>query len=412
MAMQTSSHLIIVAQLRRIVLAAVVLVVATSTTFAIPQFSALSGNRCSNCHVAPHGGGLRSETGWYSYYDVGLISRENAAVKWLYDLDESNSYLGGMLTAGMDFRIQNTRSFSSDAAKRVTFPMQASLYAALTPISGVTLEGSFNLAALRTSASGSKVAYPGQRDGHFSAIIKPDNAWPSLRLGLFRPGVGVRYDDHTVFPGSLMTSIGRQPLLAPNWAEYGAELNYEGLKWLTLTAGVFGTGALSQLQVPTGSGVVQALANDESPLLVAKAVLWPRMFNDMLNVYVGGSVLATEGYSMVNTFMGAGITDNLSLTADLLLMKTDDIVSTRSGMVELTYQVTPEILPFVRWEGASTTFDALKANGADDDVVYAGVFGAHVFVLPYVVLRPEYRMWDTRLPGTTSRWNFQLYVFY
>ena len=396
----------------RTAIALFLLVVGTGIAHAIPQFSALSGNRCSNCHVATHGGGLRSETGWYSYYDVGLISRENSAVKWLYDLDESNTYLDGMLTAGMDFRIQNTRSFSSAEAKRVTFPMQASLYAALTPIKGVTIEGSYNLAALRTSASGSKVAYPGQRDGHISAIIRPDNAWPSLRVGLFRPGVGVRYDDHTVFPGSLMTSIGRQPLLAPNWAEYGAEVNYEGLKWLTLTTGVFGTGALSQLQVPTGNGVVPALADDDSPLLVAKAVVWPRMFDDMLNMYIGGSVLATEGYSMINAFLGAGITDHLSLTADVLSMNADDIVSTRSAMVELMYQVTPEILPFVRWEGASTTFEALKAAGKDDDVVYAGVVGAHVFVLPYVVVRPEYRMWDTRLPGTTSRWNFQLYVFY
>lgn len=391
----------------------VILAAATpSTVQAIPQFSALSGNRCSNCHVAPHGGGLRTETGWYSYYDVGLVSRENAAVKWLYDLDESNSYLNGMLTAGMDFRVQNTRSFSSADAKRVTFPMQASLYAALTPISSVTIEGSFNLAALRTSASGSKVVYPGQRDGHVSVIVKPDNAWPSLRVGLFRPGAGVRYDDHTVFPVSLMTSIGRQPLLAPNWAEYGAEVNYEGLKWLTLSAGVFGSGALSQLQVSDGQSVVPALAEDDAPLLSAKAVLWPRAFGDMLNIYLGGSVLATEGFTLSNVVTGIGITDHLSVTADVMTMTTADIVSTTSAMVEVMYQVTPEILPFVRWEGASTTFAALKAQNKPDDVVYAGVVGAHVFVLPYVVARPEYRMWDTRIPGITSRWNFQLYVFY
>lgn len=391
---------------------AVLCVLAHQGATAIPQFSALSGNRCSNCHVAPHGGGLRSETGWYSYYDVGLISRENSAVKWLYDLDESNSYLGGMLTAGMDFRVQNTRSFSSDDAKRVTFPMQASLYAALTPISGVTIEGGYNLAALRTSSSGSKVAYPGQRDGHVSVIVKPDNAWPSLRVGLFRPGAGVRYDDHTVFPVSLMTSIGRQPLFAPNWAEYGAEVNYEGLKWLTLSAGVFGSNALSELQVSDGQRVVPALAEDDAPLISAKAVLWPRAFDDMLNVYVGGSVLATEGFTLSNVFAGIGITDHLSVTADLMAMTTTDIVSTTTGMVEVMYQVTPEILPFVRWEGASTTFAALEAQGKPDDVVYAGVIGAHVFVLPYVVVRPEYRMWDTRIPGVTTRWNFQLYMFY
>lgn len=397
--------------LRFIVIVCALLGMVSHAT-AIPQFSALSGNRCSNCHIAPHGGGLRSDLGWYSYNDVGLIGRDNPAVKWLYDADEENTFFGGLLSLGMDLRIQNTRSFSSDTAPRVTFPMQAALYASLHPIKGVTIEGSYNLAALRKAAnSTSTVRYPGQRDGHLSAILQPDATWPSLRVGLFRPGIGVRYDDHTVFPVSLITSQSRQPLFAPNWAEYGAEITYEGLKWLTLSAGAFGTQGLSELRLSNGLTSVRAIGSN-APTITAKAMVWPRFFDDMLNTYVGASVLVNGDLLLMNTSVGVGITDHLSVTADYLYMDKADVTTTNNAMVEVMYQVLPELLPFVRWEGSTTTLHALDDQGARADVVYAGVFGAQIFVLPYVELRPEYRMWDTRLPGNTTRWNVQLHIFY
>lgn len=397
---------------RIVLVTALVMLCLPQHARSIPQFSALSGNRCSNCHVAPHGGGLRSDLGWYSYNDVGLIGRDNPAVKWLYDLDNENTFFGGLLSLGMDLRIQNTRSFFSDSARRVTFPMQAALYASLHPVKGVTVEGSFNLAALRKEANSSRtVRYPGQRDGHLSAILQPDIAWPSLRVGLFRPGIGVRYDDHTVFPVSLVTSQSRQPLYAPNWAEYGAEVTYEGLEWLTLSAGAFGSQGLSELRLPNGLATVHAIEGN-APTITAKAMVWPRFFEDMLNTYVGASILVNGDLRMLNTAIGIGITDHLSVTADWLHMTKPNVTTTNNGMVEVMYQVLPELLPFVRWEGSATDLHALDAQGARDDVVYAGVFGAQIFVLPYVELRPEYRVWDTRWEGNTTRWNFQLHIFY
>ena len=36
------------------------------------------------------------------------------------------------------------------------------------------------------------------------------------------------------------------PLIAPNYAEYGMEFNYNGIDWVTLTAGVFNAESLSE----------------------------------------------------------------------------------------------------------------------------------------------------------------------
>ncbi|MFN4907677.1 MAG: hypothetical protein ACK5H0_01435, partial [Bacteroidota bacterium] len=109
-------------------LISIIMGIATATAAAIPQFSAISGNRCSNCHVAPSGGGIRNDLGWYSWYDVGLISRDSSFLAPMYAIDKENTFFDGMLTLGMDARVQSTRAFTSPDSRRATFPMQASLY--------------------------------------------------------------------------------------------------------------------------------------------------------------------------------------------------------------------------------------------------------------------------------------------
>ncbi|MEY3386056.1 MAG: hypothetical protein RIR53_867, partial [Bacteroidota bacterium] len=104
--------------MRSLIITIITMAVVTTVTTAIPQFSALSGNRCTNCHISPSGGGIRNELGWYSWYDVGMVPRNSPLLSWMYELDKENTFFDGLLTLGMDARIQSTRSFSSPDAQR------------------------------------------------------------------------------------------------------------------------------------------------------------------------------------------------------------------------------------------------------------------------------------------------------
>lgn len=389
-------------------LTTVLVIMAVASAAAIPQFSAITGNRCSNCHVVPSGGGIRSDLGWYSWYDVGMIPRDSSFLAPMYALDKENTFFDGMLTLGMDARIQNTRSFSSPDAQRTTFPMQASLYAALTPIKAVTVEGSFNLAALRQGPNSSqRIVYPGQRMGSVSAIIAPSLQLPQLRLGLFRPSIGMRYDDHTMGSYGYMTSTTRQTFVAPDWSEYGAEITYEGLRWLTLQTGVFGSEGLSQVRINDGAQSVPAIVGNQ-PTITARAVLWPRAFNETLNMWVGGSFLRNNDFQLTSAFVGIGLSDHLSLMLDRTAMNVDDVIDTETWSAELMLQATTWAFPYIRAERYWT--DQVNANGTV--LTNAAILGAQIFIAPYVELRPEYRILDTWRAGYTSRWNMQLHIFY
>lgn len=390
-------------------LISIIMGIATATAVAIPQFSAISGNRCSNCHVAPSGGGVRNDLGWYSWYDVGLISRDSSFLAPMYAIDKENTFFDGMLTLGMDARVQSTRAFTSPDSKRATFPMQASLYAALTPIKAVTIEGMFNLAALRQGPnSDQRIVYAGQRMGSASVIIAPSLSLPQLRAGLFRPSIGMRYDDHTMGAYSFMTSTTRQTLVAPDWSEYGAEITYEGLKWLTVQTGVFGSEGLSQVRISDGATQSYSPISGNQPTITARAVVWPRAFDGNLNMWFGGSILRNGSFMLTSAFAGIGLSDHLSLLIDRTGMDLDDVIETENWSAELMYQATTWAFPYIRAERYWTD----QANASGTVQTNTAIVGAQIFLLPYVEFRPEYRVLDTWREGYSSRWNFQLHIFY
>jgi hypothetical protein len=389
---------------------ATVFLAALQVSSAIPQFSALTGNRCSNCHVNPGGGGTRNELGWYSWYDVSVIPRTSDALDWLYRSDESNQYFGDKVIFGMDLRVQNTRGFA-EGAERKTFPMQAALYAAYTPVKAVTLEGSFNLAALRQRPNtDTRVVYPGQRMGSYSALVRVSDSLPMIRTGLIRPSIGMRYDDHTMAPYSYANAGGgRDTYLAPDWAEYGAEVTYETLRWLTLQAGVFGSSALAQMRLPGTSGSAPRAAIDgNAPTVSARAVVWPRFVNDLVNTWVGGSYLVNGDFSIASGFVGVGLSDHVSVMADYTAVRKTNVISSGNVMAELMWQIYSPLFVYGRYEHYRTEFGA----GTSTVETNAAVLGSQIFLLPYVELRPEYRIWDTALDGTSNRWNIQLHIFY
>ncbi|MBM4177815.1 MAG: hypothetical protein FJ211_00590 [Ignavibacteria bacterium] len=381
-----------------------VALLASATAFSIPQFSAISGNRCINCHVAPSGGSVRNDLGWYSWYDVGAVPRSNKLFDWFYDKDSSNQFFDGKVILGMDARIQSTRSFVSESSPRRLFPMQASFYSAYNPIPEVTIEGSVNLATLAIQGV---PPYSGMRAAAISAIIAPSFSLPSVRIGVFRPNIGMRYDDHTMAPYSYTLATQRKTVIAPDWSEVGAEVSYEGLKWLSLQAGVFGSQGLSQVHISDGEQTFSVVDGNQ-PTLTARAVVWPRLFNDKLNTWFGASLLRNNHFGITSGFAGIGLSDEFSLMLDYTRIEYDDRFESQSMMAELMYSATTWLFPYVRAERYTT--DPYNASGSF--LSNAATLGAQIFVMPYIEVRPEYRIWDTWKPGYSSRWNVQLHFFY
>lgn len=347
---------------------------------------------------------MRNDLGWYSWYDVGALPRSNSLVSWIYDNDTSNQWFDGKFILGADGRLQSTRSFTSESAPRRFFPMQASLYAAYTPISEITVEGSVNLASVATADA---PRYDGQRGAAISALIAPSLSLPSLRVGLFRPSIGMRYDDHTMAPYSYTLATQRKTVVAPDWSEFGAEVTYEGIRWLTLQAGAFGSQALSKVKLSDGVKAFSVIEGNQ-PTLTARAVVWPRAFNDRLNMWFGGSILRNGAFGISSGFAGIGISDELSVLVDYTQIHYARSFSSQSYMAEILYEAATWCFPYIRAERYYT--DQVKATGTY--LSNAATIGAQIFVVPYVELRPEYRVWDTWMEGYTSRWNVQLHFFY
>jgi hypothetical protein len=208
-------------------------------------------------------------------------------------------------------------------------------------------------------------------------------------------------------PYSYTLSTQRKTVIAPDWSEAGVEVSYEGLKWLSLQAGVFGSQGLAQVKISDGIETF-SVVNGNNPTISARAVVWPRAFNDKLNMWFGGSHLQNNDFGITSGFAGLGLSDELSLLLDYTRMHYDDRFTSESMMAELMYSATTWLFPYVRAERYTT--DPFSASGTY--LSNAGTIGALIFLMPYIELRPEYRIWDTWRTGYSSRWNIQLHLFY
>lgn len=388
----------------RLLPAVIFTLLAPALAVALPQFSLLSGTRCSSCHVSPGGGGLRTETGWYAMHDVGVVPRE--AIPALYPESQDNQVFDGAVTFGTDMRLQITRSFADSAASRLYIPMQIALYGSYRPIKELVVEGGINLAAFRVQ-NGSQVRFAGQRAGLFSVILSLSRDLPSIRVGLFRPSVGVRYDDHTSFPYSYATPRTRMNFTGPDWGEWGSELTWEKYKWLTLQAGVFGSSGLSQVRLSNGLQSVPALSGN-NPTFTGRAVTWHTFADNTFNFYAGASLLANNDYRSLSGFIGGGVTDNVYLMADVTQTTKPGVLTSTMGMAELGWRFVTPVIAYVRYEHGVSN----QAELASESVLTSAVFGAQIFPMPFVELRPEYRLFDTFYDGVSTRWNLQLHLFY
>ena len=360
---------------------------------ALSQFALLTGNRCINCHVSTQGGAQRDELGQYSMDGVGVLAPN-------YVLPGKTAFADGLLLLGADVRGQMARSHVSPDAKRRVFPMQAALYGVVRPSNALKVEGTYNFGPEK---------YDGQRAWTASAIYQPNYNWPALRVGHFQPSIGMRYDDHTMLVRQTPDVAGAASLIAPNYAEYGAEVHYYKKLWLSLTAGIYRAHALAENTVRDASGTpVSLIADRDKPSFLGRVVVWPRWVEQKINFYFGGSWLKNGDFLLTNLFAGVGMQDKVAVMVEYALSDKDGTRETKTASVDVSFQARPGLLLFARGERGTVI---RTAENRLDLTTRQAVLGIQMFLTPQIELRPEYRVLDTET-FRSSRYALQLHVFY
>jgi hypothetical protein len=302
-------------------------------------------------------------------------------------------------------RAQTSQKHAPDSERKY-FPMQFAPYAAYKISKAVTIEGTFNFG---------DPFYDGQATWAASVLIQPSFDYPQLRIGHFQPTIGVRYDDHTM----LVRTVPRTdylPLIAVNYAEYGASLNYNRFKWFSAEVGVFGSDKLAENKVNTAVGGETSLVSDSTTLLNGRLMFTPRFGKGLINTWLGASYLGGDEFILTNAFLGVGLEDNISLFAEYARSENTDVRTTNAITTELMWKLLESVYLYARAEyGITERF--INGQPSENEITQY-VLGAQIFLLPYLELRPEWRIQDTELtPRTeqqfrTGRFAMQIHLFY
>jgi hypothetical protein len=387
------------------------LLLIASKAEAIPMFSLLTGTRCSACHFDPQGSGLRTELGWSTMNYTGLF-------QWIGEdtsgIPRTNELLNGMVVPGGDARFQLVRD--SKTNQELFIPMQLSTSLGFMPNHQVSLYTDINWASVYVRSitstkdlfGATSGLYPGETDYDLTLQYEPDIALPSIRVGMIEPSLGIRQDDHTLFTS--MDAVNNITLIPPYYNEVGGEFTYEGIRWLTVNAGVFNAYNLAAID-PT-IGTINSNFNFQHPSVSGRIVLWPQLLDQGLNGEFGGSALVNGSFRMFDGFGGIGLADKATFFVEGLYSKdaADRIV--RNFSVIGSLQLAPWLIPEWRYDwGMTEVYPGVSLGWAT-----AFLLGFEFFPWPYIEIRPEYRVTDiTPFYGTgthTGQWTAQLHIFY
>ncbi len=386
---------------------------------AIPMFSLLTGTRCSACHFDPQGSGLRTELGWSTMNYTGLL-------QWIGEdtsgIPRTNEILNGMVVPGGDARFQLVRD--SKTNQELFIPMQLSTSLGFQPNHQVAIYTDINWASVYVRGitnpkdlfGTTSALYPGETDYDLTLQYQPDIALPSIRVGMIEPSLSIRQDDHTLFTS--MDAVNNITLIPPYYNEIGGEFTYEGIRWLTVNAGVFNAYNLAQIDPMIGAVKPSTFLNLTQyyslphPSFSGRIVLWPQLLDQGLNGELGGSALVNGSFELLNGFAGIGLADKATFFVEGLYSKdaADRIV--RNFSVIGSLQLAPWLIPEWRYDWGMTEVSPGQSLGW----ATAFLFGFEFFPWPYIEIRPEYRVTDiTPFYGTgthTGQWTAQLHLFY
>lgn len=392
--------------------------IINSPASAIPRFSLLTGTRCSACHFNPQGSGIRTGLGWEMMNETGMIKWHGPTVEDTFAVpfpEQTNTIFSKHLFWGGDTRFQLVRD--SKTHQELLIPMQLSGSLAYQASPELVAYTNINFASiyvrsLKTDKSivgKSAGLYPGETD--FDAVLQyqPSQTLPSLRVGMLEPSISIRQDDHTEYVHEEAALQGIA-LIPPYYNEMGAELTYEGIRWLTVNAGIYNSYNLSQVD-PT-IGTVKNDFDFSKPSLAARVMGWPQSLDLGLNGELGASVLTNGSFHMYNVFAGIGLADKSTIYLEAMYATNAD------HRIERNFSVIGS-MELLSWLATEWRYDYGQTElypGRDLGFAQAFLFGLEFFPLPYIELRPEYRVTQKNpITGTgtfTGQWTGQIHIFY
>ena len=400
-------------------------IMATSIAYSRPEYSLLQsyGAKCESCHTNVRGGGGRTLGGWMSRNQTSVIPPKVLGLTPVFDfLQQTNSVLDDKISFGMDFRWQTARwGTRSGKTERDYMVMQLSPYLSIRPIKYLELEGMYNFGYDLNE----KMRYPGQQPGTFSVYIRPGEKLPSLRVGYFQAPVGLVWDDHTIMSRQLVAggTPSTLPLLLPHdMTEWGAQIDYEAIPWLGVSLGVFDSENLSTMLITDRSNKMVPLVNGKSLSTVANVRFYPPEFITGVSSFCGVSYMINsplktdDGWyfgndylAVTNIYGGIGLIDKLALLIEYQYSDKQATRTTDNISAELTYQPIEGAYAYVRAERGHTNDKVANVEHNSNQFV----FGAKVFLLPYIAILPEYRLYNREwVEGYSGQWAFQVHIFY
>ena len=374
---------------------------STSEIFATPELALMTGNRCSECHLSVTGGGARNEFGWQFGSDASTYRPAKFSMEDIYEICDKNdySYLDGLFAFGTDFRLQTIRSHKTEDAVRRIIPMQAALYLSSQPAEWLLLDGQYNV--------GPKI-FPGQKEWSASVLIRPSDYLPMIKAGFFQPTIGIRECDMTQFDRRIAVQDGTESLIAPNFAEAGVEVIYEGTEWLTVSAGIFDSRSLSEVKVFGSIG--NLITVPDNPTETIRIVFWPALLWDIPVGYFGASGMVNGDFYLTNIFAYQSITDLLSVYAQYSFSDKEFVRETHNITAGVSYSPWAGVIFGLRGEKGLTEISLGQGVNTKFDT-YQAVLYANWMILPYIELRPEYRYMNA-YEYESTRWAFQFHFYY
>ncbi|MBM2814201.1 MAG: hypothetical protein HW421_963 [Ignavibacteria bacterium] len=395
------------------------------SVLARPQYSILMtyGTKCQSCHINVQGGGARSGPGWLSRKDMGLINPSKIGLGSVFDIVTStNTWFDGMITAGLDFRYQSAKfSAPSDnefsvgrKTERGNFIMQAIPYLSIKPVEWLELEAGYNAAYDLEKTH----RYTSQQRYAASLYFRPSESLPQLRVGFFQPTLGTKYDDHTILTRNTPSSRSYMPVIPDDYAEWGAQIDYETIEWLGLSVGAFKADNLAvfpatvkkdQGTYDTKREVVQkSIVDSGSVSMVGRLFFTPKLPWNMVGFF-GGMGLLNSDFYYTSVFANFGISDKYAVMTEMAYSKKKDGRLTIAYLAEFNYYLLESLIPFFRAEHAiGREVDASKSYRLNTFTV-----GAHAILLPSVDLLAEYRYFQNEmLPSYMTQWAIQLHLYY
>ncbi len=346
---------------------------------------------------------MRTELGWEMMNYTGLFQwgRQDSNTV-------SNSILDNMVYPGGDARFQMVRVTQTN--QELLIPMQLSTSLGFVPNHQISIYTDINWASVyvRHDTSAPSGLYPGETDYDLTLQYEPDITLPSIRVGMIEPSIGILQDDHTGFTS--MDAYNNITLVPPYYNEIGGELTYEGMKWLTVNAGVFNDKNLALID-PTVTTPSSSF-DFTHPTVSGRVVLWPQLLEEGINGEFGGSMLVNGDFRMLNGFGGFGLADKATFYVEGLYCKdaADKIIRNFSILGSL------KLADWLIWEwrydwGMTEVYPGVQLGYATGFLA-----GFEFFPLPYIEIRPEYRVTDLNpFYGTgthTGQWTAQVHFFY